>query len=154
VRPSLVALLTVLLGLAVVPYPAAPAAASCAAPWLSFDGERPGRERVEVARGEELTVLGRGFVSGCDDQGEVSAFSCSGNDVGQAEEPMVDIELYVAQQRPTYTQVSLGMADAGTAEDNRLGWVTWTFTVPETMRLGGAQIWTEGSESLRVRVVR
>ena len=66
---------------------------------------------------------------------------------------MQDIELFLVQQRPTLLQVSVGVADADSAEDDRLGWVTWTFTVPETMRLGGAQLSSEGAEPLEVRIV-
>jgi hypothetical protein len=153
VRPSFVALLTALLGLAVVPYPAAPATASCAAPWLSFDGDFPGRGRVEVVRGEELTVQGRGFVEGCDDTGGGSAFGCSGEDVRELEKPLQDVELVVLQGQPTMEQTPLAVADAEGAVDDHLGWITWTFIVPASLDPGPAIIKTEGSEPLRVRVV-
>jgi hypothetical protein len=148
-------LLAALAGLAVVPYPSSPASASCVAPWLSFDGEYPAADaRVPLVRGEEVTVVGRGFREGCNDTGSSSGvFGCSGEDMGEEETPLQDVELFLVQQRPTLLQVSVGVEDAGTADEGRLGWVTWTFTVPETMRLGGARFSSEGAENLEVRIV-
>jgi len=39
-------------------------------------------------------------------------------------------------------------------DDGRLGWVTWTFTVPKDQPLGRAFLKTEASEPLPVRVRR
>lgn len=152
-RPTLLTVLGVLLGLSLSPYPAVPAVASCAAPSLSIDGQGAGVERVELVRGEVVTVSGWGFVDGCDDSGQgTSTFGCSGDDGGDAEMALTDVELFVLQGQPTQEQTLGGVADAGTGE-RELGWVSWTFTVPETVEPGPANLKTAGSEPLRVRIV-
>ena len=148
-RPTLLSLITVLFGLPLAPYPVTSAAASCAAPSLRVEGHQPGQRRVELVRGQEVTVSGAGFVDGCDDGGQApSGFGCSGGD-GEAVEPLTDVELFVLQGRE---QTLVGVTDAGTADGNR-GWVSWTFTVPQTLELGPAKLRTEGSEPLRARIV-
>ena len=151
VRSRLLALAVLLGLLAAAPYPQAPAVASCAGPTLEVE-DAPAVP-VVVRRGEQVTVTGRGFVDGCDDTGGGSAFGCSGDDEREIESPLADIELVLLQGQPTMTQTSLGVADAGSAEDGELGQVTWTFTVPEQQPLGPAVLKTEGSEPLRIRVV-
>ncbi|WP_121253659.1 hypothetical protein [Nocardioides ferulae] len=143
--------IAVMLAAAVAPFPQQPAAASCAAPSLEVPGAA--RTPVVLHAGERVTVTGRGFVEGCDDTGGGSVLGCSGGDEGETEEPMSDVELVLLHGRPTPTQVSLAVADAGTADDGRLGQVTWTFTVPADQPLGPAVLKTEGSEPLRVRIV-
>ena len=153
-RPTFLALLAGLLGLALVPYPGSPASASCAAPRLSVEGHAQDQQRVTLRPGEEVTVTGRGFVDGCDDGGEgPTGLGCSGDDGGEAEVPLEDVELVAVQGRPTPEQMTLGVADAGSAEDDELGWITWTFTVPESLSPGPAVLKTEGSEPLPVRIV-
>lgn len=155
-RPIFLALLTGLLGVAVVPYPDSPAAASCAAPSLAIDGKETEQRRIPLVPGEEVTVTGRGFSTGCDDTGEQSVIpGCSGDDESDEEpvEPMQDVELVVLQGRQDPEQTSLAVADAGTAEENELGQVTWTFVVPDTLAPGPAVLKTVGSEPLPVRIV-
>ncbi|GAA4367588.1 hypothetical protein GCM10023146_12190 [Nocardioides caricicola] len=155
-RAPFLVLITALLGLALVPYPGSPAAASCAGPTLAIEGHDDGR-RIPLVPGEEVTVTGRGFSTGCDDTGSQSVTpSCSGDDVGEEgkSEPMSDIELVVLQGKQTPEQISLAVADAGSAEDNELGQVTWTFVVPSTLSPGPAVLETVESEPLRVRIVR
>lgn len=153
-RPIFLALLTGLLGVAVVPYSDNPAAASCAAPSLSVEGHDTD-QRVRLVPGEEVTVTGRGFVEGCDDTGGSSAspLGCSGDDHEEIETPLTDIELVALQGQPTMKETSLATADAGTAEDDDLGQITWTFVVPRTLSPGPAVLKTVGSEPLPVRIV-
>lgn len=147
------ALVTALAGLAVLPLPQTPASASCATPRLSIEGVESGRARPALMVGESVTVLGRGFVDGCDDTGSSSTFGCSGDDGSEPSAPLEDVELVALQGQPTPEQTPLATADAGSAEDDRLGWVTWTFVVPATLTPGPATLTTVGSEALRVRIV-
>jgi hypothetical protein len=152
VRRTLLSLLVVILGLSITPYPGAPAAASCAAPSLSLDGHEPSRKRVELVRGRQVTVVGRGFVNGCADSGDgTSTFGCSGDDEGK--EPRRDVELLILQGRPPQQQSLVGVTDAGSADDGRLGWASWTFTVPEHLELGPAHLTADTSGPLRIRIV-
>lgn len=141
----------ILLGLAFAPYPQPAAHAQCASPSLKVQGadESP----ALLHRGDQVTVTGRGFVDGCDDTGGGSAFGCSGED-GETEVPLDDIELVLVRQRPVLHQTALGVSDAGSAEDGQLGWVTWTFTVPNGHPLGRSSLVTEGSSRLPVRILR
>lgn len=150
-RPRLLAAV-VLLGLATAPFPQPPAHAECAGPTLKVQGME--EEPALLHRGEQVTVMGRGFVNGCDDTGGGSGFGCSGNDDGEIESPMVNIELVLLQGQPTMKQTSLALSDAGTAADGQLGWGTWTFTVPTHQPLGRAVLKTEGSSPLPIRVPR
>ena len=76
------------------------------------------------------------------------------HDRERPEVPLVDVELVLLQRQPTMSQTPLAVADAGIAEEGRLGQVTWTFAVPPDQPLGRAVLKTEGSEPLRVRIVR
>ncbi|SDD84270.1 hypothetical protein SAMN05421872_111170 [Nocardioides lianchengensis] len=143
-RPLLVLLLA-LLGLAVAPYPSPPAVASCAAPYLDLPAE------PTLTRGADSTVEGRAFVDGCRD-----TMSCSGlpgcescESDGPPERPLRDVRLELVQGDRTWP---LGTADAGTAADDRLGQVTWTFTLPADVRPGPAVLQVDGEEQAEVVV--
>lgn len=150
-----------LLVLAAAPYPQPPAQASCAAPRLQLEGaagtERADRaeggSRPTLRRGEQVTVSGRGFVAGCDDEPDAPTLDCSGGDEGGAGVPESDIALVLLRGRATMRQTVVAEADARGAEDGELGHVTWTFTVPARHPLGRAVLKTEGSEPLPVRLV-
>lgn len=99
-------------------------------------------------------MTGRGFVDGCDDTGGGSVgFGCSDDDADETETPLEDVELVALQGQPIPEQTTLAVADAGNAEDNELGRVTWTFVVPDTLSPGPAVLKTAGSEPLEVRIV-
>jgi hypothetical protein len=153
--PARLLLAALLLALVVAPYPQSTADASCAAPSLTIDGaDGGGRALPTLTRGQQVTVSGRGFASGCDDVGSTSTFGCSGDDHADESEPLTDVELVLVQGRPTTTtRTSLGAADAGTADDGQLGQVTWRFDVPADQPLGRAVLKTVGSEPLQVRIV-
>ena len=152
-RPSFLALLAGLSGLALVPYPDAPSAASCAGPRLSIEGHGQNSPKwVDLVAGEKVTVTGRWFVTGCDDVGEGSSgLGCAGDE--ETEVPLEGVELVALQGRSSSDQVTLAVADAGSAADNELGQVTWTFTVPDSLSAGPALLKAEGTEPLRVRIV-
>jgi hypothetical protein len=59
-----------------------------------------------------------------------SGFGYSGNDDRETATPMADIELVLLRGQPTMKQTPLAVSDAASAADGKLGWVTWTFTVP------------------------
>lgn len=54
--------------------------------------------------------------------------------------PMLDVNLRLVQRDRTWT---LDVADAGTAENNRLGWVKWEFEVPLDARRGPTRLLPE-----------
>lgn len=150
-RPTFAATLTGLLGLSLAPYPSLSASASCAAPMLFIEGHQHDHQPLDLHPGEEVTVSGRGFVDGCDDVGEgSSAFGCSGEDA--SEKPLEDVELVALQGRSMPNRTSLATADAGSADGDRLGWISWSFTVPASLEPGAAVLKTVGSEPLRVRI--
>ena len=139
-RRSFLVLLLALLGLTLLPG-GGPAAASCAAPTIE--------EPTVLVRGTQTSVDGRGFVDGCrDSQGcGVGCGDCEYDD--PPEEPYAAVELRLRQGGRTWV---LATEDAGTADDDRLGQVTWTFTVPDGVRPGRARLSTEQSGPVAVRV--
>ena len=135
-----------LLGLAVAPFPASPAAADCAGPQLTIDGEQAHdpATAISLRRGDQVTVDGRYFVQGCDDTGTSGGLGCSPDNEAV---PMHDIELRLVPG--SGTAVSLGMEDA-----NEAGGTSWTFTVPDDAPLGAAQLEAvDYSEPFHVTVV-
>lgn len=143
-RPLLVLLLA-LLGLTVAPYPSTPAVASCAAPYLDLPAE------PTFTRGAGSTVEGRAFVDGCRD-----TMSCSGvpgcescEHAAPPERPLRDLRLELVQGGRSWL---LGTADAGSAADDRLGQVTWTFVLPTDVRPGPAVLQVDGEEQAEVVV--
>lgn len=120
-----------LLGLACAPAVALPASASCAGPYLTV-GEV--QQNPTIRAGESLPVEGRAFVRGCDDTGSVNMFGCRSS-VGEEETPMEDVGLFLRQGGQRW---ALGVEDAGSAADNRLGHITWQVRVPATVAPGPA----------------
>jgi hypothetical protein len=129
------------------PWPAERAAASCAAPSLQIGDDT--QRRVTIATSATVTVEGRGFVDGCDDSGGQTEWGCASDDVTQA--PSRDVGLSIRQGAQRW---DLGSADAGTAEDNRLGQVTWSFDVPVRLAPGRATLIARGAQPLPVVIDR
>ncbi len=134
-----------LLGLVVAPFPVGPAAAGCVGPHLEDV------DRLVLRAGATASVEGRGFVDGCRD-----TQSCSGVGGCQQceydeppEQPHRDIRLELRQDGRSWL---LGTADAGTAQEQRLGWVTWTFDVPAGVDPGRAKLVAEGAQPVRVGI--
>ena len=98
-----------------------------------------------------MSIEGRAFAEGCQDtmscSGGLGCQSCKHDDPPPV--PMQDVGLRLVQRDRTW---HLGAADAGTADDNHLGWVTWRFQVPSDARPGPATLVAENVEPLRVRV--
>jgi hypothetical protein len=140
-RRSWILLVTMLLGLAVAPFPQPPASASCAAPSLDAP------QRLVLQRASTTTVEGRAFVDGCQDSMSCSAVpGCSHCEYDDpAPKPMQDVVLRLRQGDRTWR---LGAADAEAAS----GRVTWRFDVPAGARPGPARLLTEVAEPVRVRV--
>lgn len=139
--------LAVALTVAAGPWPGEEASASCVAPYLDVEGAR-GEPRPAVAPGARVTVEGRAFVVGCDDVGTSTMWGCT-VDEGEPVVPMEDIDLQVRQQGRVWT---LGSADAGAAEENRLGHLSWTVRLPDGLRPGWASLVADEAQPLRVRI--
>lgn len=131
----------VLVGLTMLPLPPPPATASCAAARLVDV------EDLVLERGASATVEGEGFVDGCGDAGDCG-LGC-GECETEEETPYRDIELRLVQRGRTFP---LGIADAGSAADDELGQVTWTFLVPRPVEPGPARLMTDVSEPARIRI--
>lgn len=144
-RPILL-LVSTLLALSMWPLAPPPAAAGCVAPYLVHEQRRPTLEAGVVER-----IEGRAFVDGCRDTMTCSAVpGCDSCEYDEPPpEPMQDVELRLAQRGRTWR---LGVADAQTASNDHLGWVSWTFELPAGVRPGPAVLRPEGGEPLRVRV--
>lgn len=148
-------LIKVVLALAVVtalvsgPWPGDSASASCVAPTLSIDGNDGFEGRPTLPTELDLTVDGTGFANGCNDTGTSSGFGCSANH-GALATPMKDITLRLRQGGREW---DLGVVDAGSAENNQLGQVTWTVTVPDDVKPGKARLVTDHSMPLKIKVV-
>lgn len=145
-RPSRILVTATLLGLAVAPLPQRSATASCAGPYLE------NAEELRLRAGAAVVVEGRAFTGGgCQDSMSCSTTlgcdSCEYDDPPAV--PMEDVELLLVQGDRTW---EVAVADAGRAEDNRLGWVEWEFEVPSGVRPGRAELHAEGAEPVRVRV--
>lgn len=139
-------LVTTLLALSAVPFPQMRAAASCAAPYLDL------AERPTFERGATVTVEGRAFTDGgCQDSASCEvgcgADTCEYDDPPPT--PMEGVELKLEQDGQTWR---LDIADAGTAKDDRLGWVSWSFEVPSEARPGPAKLLADNVEPVRIRV--
>jgi len=143
-RPWLL-LVTLLLALAIVPFPQAPASASCAGPYLKTG------QRLVLERGATTTVEGRAFVDGCQDsEGCTVGLGCDNCEYDEPPPtPMRDVELRLRQGDRIW---KLATADAGSAADNHLGWVTWTFDLPAGVKPGPARLLPEQTEAVRIRV--
>jgi len=142
-----VGLLLVLGGLAVAPFPSAPAAAGCVAPELSIAGDRSTRQQpIELRRGDEVTVDGRFFHTGCDDTGGGDSFGCTA-DEPEEEVPMDDIGLRLLEKPASTDGPVLGTADAD--DESR---ASWTFTVPLDAPTGRGVLRTASSDPLHVVV--
>ncbi|HET7689145.1 MAG TPA: hypothetical protein VFK41_02105 [Nocardioidaceae bacterium] len=123
------------------PYPE-PAVASCAPPMLQVD------EGATLERGTTATVEGRGFVDGCQDSMSCSStFGCDDCEWDDPETPREDVALRLVQGKRTW---ELGVVDAGTAEEDQKGWVTWTFEVPPDAHAGRARLEADLSPAVRV----
>jgi hypothetical protein len=138
-------LVTTVLALGMMPIPQTPASASCA----PLTSETRIGSFSSAAR--PFVIEGRSFVDGCRDSMTctegLGCDSCEFDD--PAPVPMEDVALRLAQRGRTW---DLGIADAGTAEDNRLGWMTWTFDLPTDARPGPAKLLPEHAEPVRARV--
>lgn len=144
-RPALVLVLAALTALAVSPFPQDKAAASCSAPYLRTT------EGSVLERGASVRVHGRAFTDGCQDSMSCSVGlgceSCEHDDPPAA--PTSDVRLRLVQDGRSW---DLGVVDAGAAEDDRLGWTEWSFTVPPGVRRGPATLRADGAAPVRVRV--
>ena len=145
VKRSWILLVAALLGLSVAPFPQPPASASCAAPYIKAG------PRLVLERGAAAAVEGRAFVDGCQDSMSCTdLLGCSRCEYDEpAPEPLQDLTLRLRQGDRTW---KLDKADAETAEDNHLGWVTWSFVLPSDARPGQAKLLPDIGEPLRVRV--
>ena len=130
-RPALLVLLAVLLGLALAPYPPQQASASCVGPYLLDEGH------LVLQRGEPAEVQGRAFVDGCRD-----TMSCSGipgcEDCEYDEPEPTPYDAVVLRLRQDGHTWILDTADA--TGGNQLGWVTWTVDLPAGGRPGPARL--------------
>lgn len=136
-----------LLAAVIALWPIETASACCVAPYLRVEDAR--EKRPIVSRGASVTVEGRAFVDGCNDTGGSSGFlGCTPQD----DEPVVphdDVALRITQGD---RQWELGSEDAGTAADDQLGHVSWTFVVPDDLRPGRARLAADASEPLLILV--
>jgi hypothetical protein len=144
-RPALLTLLAILLGLAVAPYPPPPASASCAAPYLLDAGH------LVLQRGEPIAVEGRAFADGCRDTMSCSAtLGCENCEYTDPEPtPYAGVVLRLRQHGRTWT---LGTADAGSAAGGELGRVTWTVDLPRDVEPGRAQLVADHAQPVAVRI--
>lgn len=108
--------------------PSGGSSASCAGPTLTVVGT--------PTLGRSLVVEGRAFVEGCNDTGSRDVFGCS-TSTPEPEIPFEDVRLVLRQGERSWV---LGTEDAGTAEDNKLGHVTWDVQVPSDVRPGPARL--------------
>ena len=144
VRRSLVLLASLMTGVAVVPFPRAPASASCAAPYLKV------ADQAVLRRDSTETVEGRAFTDGgCQDSMSCTeSLGCSSCEYADPPAtPMKDVALRLAQRDRIWI---LDIADSGSAEDNRLGWVSWTFELPDGVKPGHARLLSERAIPVRV----
>jgi hypothetical protein len=144
-RRSSLLLTATMLGLAALPFPQTPGSASCAGPYLEDT------ERLVLQHGATITIEGRSFVDGCQDSMSCSVGwgcdSCEYDDPPPT--PMEDVGLRLVQRDRTW---SLDVADAEAAENNHLGWVTWTFRLPAGVRPGTAKLLPEHAEPVPTRI--
>ncbi len=103
---------------AVLFLPLGAGSADCAAPYLRI-GE--GNQAPVLTRDSSVTIEGRAFVDGCDDQPDQPAWGCSASRE-EEEVPSTDVALIVRQGTRHW---DLGSEGAGLAADNELGQITW-----------------------------
>lgn len=133
-----------LIGVGVACLPMGGATASCAEASLDVgSGATPAR----VSAGSEISVDGRGFVNGCDDGGSQSVLGCSTSE-GEQETPLSDVTLVIRQDGREF---KLGTEDAGLAEDNEMGQISWEATLPSGVRPGPAVL-SAGTAKHRVTI--
>ncbi len=128
------------------PWPVTTAAASCASPFL-YIGD-PQAHRPVAVTASRLTVQGRAFARGCNDTGGADVFGCD-NTPREVEAPMTGVTLRLQQDGRSW---SLGTRDAGTAEEERLGQVTWRVRLPADVAPGRALLVARGAEPLPIRI--
>ena len=137
------------LTLLALPVPADPATASCVGPYL-FVGKVQNDTVIDPAA--DLSVSGRAFARGCDDTGSSSVFGCQPSQ-GERTTAMKDVVLLLKQGDQRWR---LGIADAGSADQNQLGHITWHVQVPAGVRTGRAtfvaDIRPRGSDGLDARL--
>lgn len=138
-------MVVVLLGVALAPYPAGPATASCAGPSLDLE------PREVLPRGGALTVRGDAFADGCQDTGSCSGvLGCQSCDYGPPPVPLEDVPLLLRQGGREW---ELGVVDAGTADEGALGRTVWQVTVPADAAQGPATLVAgDGGLGTEVRV--
>jgi hypothetical protein len=144
-RTRLLALAAVVMA-AVAPWPVTPAAGSCARPYLYIGDPQPARP-VPVTT-STVTVQGRAFARGCNDTGTVNVFGCD-TSRREVEEPMTEVTLTVQQGSRSWW---LGTENAGTAEENRLGQITWTVRLPADVAPGRALLVAPQADPLPIRI--
>ena len=138
-RPTSLLLVAGLLGLAVAPFPPAPAMASCAAPSLT------GVDALVLSPGERATVTGSSFMDGCQDSGSCSGvLACQSCDYGPEPAPSENVELVLRQRGHHW--------DLGTVDADTRGRATWNFAVPDGVRPGRARIVADGTQYETVRI--
>jgi len=118
--------------------PAGGATASCAGPQLTVP---------EGPLSSGTVAEGRFFVDGCNDQGGGSVLGCT-TEEPEVETPMEDVELVLVQGGQEWV---LGVEDADTAEEGRLGQLSWQVALPPDVRPGRARLIADGAR-LRVRI--
>ncbi len=128
-----------LLALVFVPMPQDAAVAACVA-GLQLEQEL---DVGMVAQGETITVVGEGYVQGCDDGGDPGV----GCGAPLYERPKEDVELRLAQDA---NEVLLGVADAEQV-DGDFGHVRWTVTIPADAAIGRAVLKADGA-ALRIKI--
>lgn len=137
-RRSLLALVVVLLGLALAPYPSSPASASCVGPSLDD-------KHLVLTHGGEQTVTGQYFFNGCEDSvGCDDSPGCSSCEPSDPQSPRTDVGLRIAQHGRTW---SLGTVDADA--DYR---TSWSFELPPDVTPGRATLLPDGAQPVEVRI--
>ena len=133
--------MTVLLGMAIAPFPHTPASASCAGPYLEAS------QRLVLDRGTTTTVEGRAFVDGCQDSmGCSEVLGCSHCEYDEpTTTPLQDVTLRLRQGQRTWR---VGSENA----DGDEGRVIWTFDVPAGVSPGRARLLPDGGGPLQVRI--
>lgn len=137
------ALAAVLLGgFVVLPLPGDAASADCIAGVPRFED---GREPPLVTRGETFTIVGDGYVQGCDDGGD--SLGCG---TPMHERPAEDVVLELHQRGETWRLATANAENDGDA----VGHVSWTVTVPADAIPGRATLRADGGSALEVRIDR
>ncbi len=142
-RPAPAILLAALTTATLLPFGQQPAAASCAAPYLTDT------DRLVLHHGTTAEIDGAAFAHGCQDTGSCSATpGCSSCDYGPDPKPMSDITLTLRQHGRTWP---IGTADARATHDD-FGAVTWAVEIPMEVEPGWATLVPEYGQAAKVRV--